>query len=102
MLLQFLKALSDWQKPISVVLAVEKKITNSERSVGVFAKPLPIQPTIDQLNLNAISGIILRATESLQSSQLNRLVYNFELLALGMIWYGLVGDFQWLTELFIV
>jgi hypothetical protein len=85
--------LHNWEKPIKAALEARKVVSAGlgVQTAGIFSEQLPVQLTLEQVNIKAITGILSRASESLKSAQLNTIILNFELLVLGLLWYGMVS-----------
>jgi hypothetical protein len=84
--------MSNWQNPVSIAISSLSGVNNTMvgSSPLVFKHALPENLDRNQENIKYMTNIIHRASINLQSFRLNTLSYHFELLALSIMWFGLV------------
>jgi hypothetical protein len=83
--------LDDWTKPVSKAIAIRDRSNHQKPESLPFVNPLPDTMTYEQANLSMKVQILCRAADNMESSRLNNIAFNFELMGLALMWYGQVS-----------
>jgi folylpolyglutamate synthase/dihydropteroate synthase len=83
----------DWRNPITKAMQIKKRNLGQEQTTSPFLQDLPEKLSLEQIDITAKAKMLQRAAENMQSSKLNLIAMNFELMALAVMWYGQVSAF---------
>jgi hypothetical protein len=73
-------------------VAVPQKMVSSMDTIPIFAVDLPANLTPAQKEVEMSIRILYRASVNLESSDVNQILLNLELLAFSFAWFGQVCD----------
>jgi hypothetical protein len=78
-------------------VALQQKLPSSMDSIPIFAVALPENLTPAQKELEMSLRMLYRASVNIESSEINQILLNMELLAYAFAWFGQVCDESWTT-----
>jgi hypothetical protein len=88
--LQLLRRIEHWNKPIQEAISARKSF-NAMVEIHedqLFANPMPEELSPEQKSLVTSVKMFSRASKAFQDSKWNNILFNFEMMAFAISWYG--------------